>query len=84
VVGLAPLGAPVVVPPPGRHVHVVPVRALADAPALLADLFPVLVAVGADDLALAASLAPPHARLSALGAMQRPPLDGPVDLRSGT
>ncbi len=81
LVGLAPLGAPLLVPPPGRHVHVVPVASLADARSLLAELAPVIVAVGTDDAARVKSLAPAHARISALGAMQRPPLDGPVDRR---
>jgi hypothetical protein len=30
---------------------------------------------------LARALGVPHARIAALGAMQTPPLDGPVDLR---
>jgi hypothetical protein len=30
---------------------------------------------------VARDVAPPHARVSLLGAMQRPPLDGPVDRR---
>jgi hypothetical protein len=41
-----------------------------------------VVAVGTDDLASLGSMAPAHARRSVLGAMQRPPLDGPVDRRS--
>ena len=73
--------AKVAIPPPGRHVHVVAAR---DAPAAAATLAPFArycVAVGADDRAFAVRVAPVHARLSLLGAMQRPPLDGPVDLR---
>jgi hypothetical protein len=82
VVGVAGMGAPVLVPPPGRHVHVAPVRSLEEARSLIADLAPVIVAVGADDPAQAATIAPPHARVSTLGAMQRPRLDGPVDRRA--
>jgi hypothetical protein len=66
------------VPPPGRHVLVVPVPDAASAADLLAPLAQHVVAVGSDD---PSTPAPPHARRSALGAMQRPPLDGPVDLR---
>ncbi len=81
VVGVAPPGAPVTIPPPGRHVHVMPVRAREEGAALLAELAPVIVAVGADDLAVARAIAPEHARVSLLGEMQRPRLDGPVDRR---
>jgi acyl-CoA reductase-like NAD-dependent aldehyde dehydrogenase len=81
VVGAAPAGAPLVVPPSGRHVHVAPAASAADARLLLADLAHVIVALGSDDLALAASVAPAHARRSLLGEMQRPRLDGPVDRR---
>lgn len=80
-VGLAPAGAPLVVPPPGRHVHVAPVASMNEVEARLADLASVIVAVGADDPARARPHVPRHARLSALGEMQRPPLDGPVDRR---
>jgi len=76
-VGLAT--TPAAVPPAGRHVLVVPApsrEGLADAIGLLA---PFIVAVGTDDPSGFA--APRHARLSALGRMQRPPLDGPVDRR---
>ena len=81
LLGVASLGAPLTVPPPGRHVHVVPVRSLDEAGALLVELAPVIVAVGGDDLTAARAIAPAHARVSLLGAMQRPPLDGPVDRR---
>ncbi len=79
VVGLA---ASVVVPPPGRHVHVVPVSGVDELVERIAPFARYVVAVGSDDPARAA----PHAafaraRLSLLGRMQRPPLDGPVDLR---
>ncbi len=73
--------AKVAIPPPGRHVHVVAARDAHAAAATLAPFARHVVAIGADDRAFAARVAPAHARLSALGAMQRPPLDGPVDLR---
>jgi hypothetical protein len=68
-------------PPAGRHVHVSP---FIDRAALAAKLGPFarwIVAVGADDLDLARAVSPAHARLSPLGRMQKPPLDGPVDRR---
>jgi hypothetical protein len=80
-VGIGSVGAPLLVPPPGRHLHIAPVRSLEEADAFVRELAPVIVAVGADDPARASTIAPAHARLSPLGAMQRPPLDGPVDRR---
>lgn len=70
---------PLVVPPPGRHVQLVPVKDHDEAVALLAPLRRFVTTLGTDD---DARLAPPWARVARLGAMQRPPLDGPVDLRS--
>jgi hypothetical protein len=67
--------------PSGRNVVVAPVASLDEARAVLAELSPAIVAVGSDDPAAAALVAPPHARVSALGEMQRPRLDGPVDRR---
>lgn len=77
VVGVAPEGAPLLLPPPHRHVHVVACPSPAAARALLAPVARSIVAVGGD----AEGIAPAHARRSALGQMQRPPLDGPVDRR---
>lgn len=79
MVGLA---STVLVPPSGRHVHVVAVKDLGHARTLLAPLERAVVTVGSDSPRLARELAPPHARRAALGFMQRPPLDGPVDQRS--
>ena len=81
VLGIAACGAPIVVPPPGRHLHLVPVQSVAEAAALLAPYARAITAVGTDTDA-GATLAPSWARVSALGAMQRPPLDGPVDGRA--
>jgi hypothetical protein len=80
-VGVAPIGVPLVVPPAGRHVHVAAVAGIDEARAALTGLASVIVAVGADDLERVASIAPAHARVSRLGEMQRPRLDGPVDRR---
>jgi hypothetical protein len=80
-IGVAPPGAPLVLPPPYRHVHVAPCASPAAAKALLEPLAKAVVAAGSDALEEARALAPPWARFSALGRMQRPPLDGPVDLR---
>jgi hypothetical protein len=65
----------VVLPPTGRHVLVMPFTP--PMPPL-----PSVIAVGTDDPRLARSVSPEHARVSALGMMQRPLLDGPVDLRA--
>jgi acyl-CoA reductase-like NAD-dependent aldehyde dehydrogenase len=68
------------VPPTGRHVLVVPCTR-EEAPHLTASLAPATTVLGAtsDELFV---LAPPHARRARFGRMQRPPLDGPVDLRA--
>jgi acyl-CoA reductase-like NAD-dependent aldehyde dehydrogenase len=76
VAGAAPL-----IPPSGRHVHVCAAADESVARAHLAPFARFIVAVGSDDPAWASALAPSHARVSPLGAMQRPPLDGPVDRR---
>jgi hypothetical protein len=77
VAGEGPLG----VPPAGRHVLVAGASTLSDAFRRVEPFAPFVVAIGTDDVDRAAPLAPPNARLSQLGRMQRPPLDGPVDLR---
>jgi hypothetical protein len=69
------------VPPPGRCVHIAPVASAAEAKALLAPVARHVVTVGAASAREASLVAPPHARLALLGEMQMPPLDGPVDLR---
>ncbi|HWL85819.1 MAG TPA: acyl-CoA reductase [Polyangiaceae bacterium] len=71
-----------VVPPSGRHVHVVPVATMDALVASLALLERSIVAIGASDTTQLPSGLPPRARVSGLGVMQRPPLDGPVDQRS--
>jgi hypothetical protein len=71
--------SPVAVPPAGRHVLVVPAPSREQLGSALASLARYVVAVGTDDLSDLP--VPIHARLSALGRMQRPPLDGPVDRR---
>lgn len=81
VVGVAPLGAPLVLAPTYRTVHVAPCSSAEEARAMLAPLEKGIVTVGAATLEAARVVAPRHARLSLLGRMQRPPLDGPVDLR---
>jgi hypothetical protein len=83
LVGLDPAPRALLLPPPARVVHVVPATP-ADVDALLGPWAPFLTVVGADDegdLARAARALAPRARNAALGQMQRPPLDGPVDLR---
>jgi hypothetical protein len=68
------------VPPPGRHVHVMNIDDASARKAALAPVATAIAAVGYDDASLSLAL-PPHARQSPLGRMQHPPLDGPVDLR---
>ena len=80
VLGIAAPGAPLVVPPTGRHLHLVPVTSFAEARELLAPYHPAITAIGTDRVE-GAVIAPAWARVSALGQMQRPPLDGPVDGR---
>jgi hypothetical protein len=83
LVGLDPAPRALLLPPPARVVHVVSVTA---PEALLAPWARYVTCVGgARDDALAATVRSlvPHARRAHLGAMQRPPLDGPVDRRAG-
>ena len=80
-IGIAPPGAPLVLPPPYRTVHVAACASLEEATRLLAPLATGVVTVGSDDPGSAQLLAPSWARIAVLGMMQRPPLDGPVDLR---
>lgn len=82
VVGLAPAAAPLTLPPAGRHVHVSPVASVTDLAAQIAPLARYVVAVGTDAMAAVRDAVPRHARVSPLGRMQNPTLDGPVDRRS--
>jgi hypothetical protein len=82
-VGLLPGSEPTLLGPPGRHVQVAHIESLAELPSVLEPIARFVVAVGSDSPAALAGLAPEHARISALGQMQRPPLDGPVDRRLG-
>jgi hypothetical protein len=80
MVALAP-GSALAVPPPGRHVCVVAAGSLEDVRDSLAPVAALVVAVGSDAPARVQEVAPEHARLSALGEMQHPRLDGPLDRR---
>jgi len=80
-IGLGPIGSPLAIPPPGRHMHVAPVRSIEETRELLAGVAPFVVAFGTSDIAEGIRLAPMHSRVSALGEMQCPPFDGPVDRR---
>lgn len=83
VVGLDVAPRAFVLPPPARVVHVAAVDA-ASVGRLLADHARYVTVVGASGdgpVARAVAVLAPHARRAALGQMQRPPLDGPVDRR---
>jgi hypothetical protein len=67
--------------PPGRHMLVISVDTAADAVRELAPIARYVVAAGTNDEEAAALVAPAHARISRLGCMQRPRLDGPIDRR---
>jgi hypothetical protein len=81
-IAVAAGGAALGIPPSGRNVLVVPAPSPDAAAACLAPIARFVVVVGTDDLARGARFAPTHARVSPLGRMQRPPLDGPIDRRS--
>lgn len=81
VVAIAPSDAPPIVPPSGRHVLVRHALRDAELTSALAPIERWVCAFGTDDVARARALGPAHARFSALGRMQRPRLDGYVDLR---
>lgn len=75
------IAVPIEVPPPGRHLEVLAVSCLEPA---LSGLSRWVTAVGCSDEALEARVRQvlPRARVGPVGSMQRPPFDGPVDLRS--
>jgi hypothetical protein len=70
----------VLVPPTGRHVLVVPLASAEDLARALGSTRRYVIAVGTDD---ARAVTLDHVRVSPLGSMQRPRLDGPVDRRPG-
>ena len=85
-VGLAAAGdaadqSSLAIGPAGRHLGVFSVASLDAACRALAPIARFVVVVGSDDGDAARTVAPPQARVVPLGAMQSPPLDGPVDLR---
>lgn len=82
-IGLGAAGAPLVLPPPFRTVHLAPCATIEDAASSLAPLGRGVVVIGSDaaSSSVVDRLAPSWARRAELGRMQRPPLDGPVDLR---
>lgn len=83
-VGLDPAPRALVLPPAARFVHIVPAN-VQNIETLLAPWIRYVTAVGMDDdgeLASAILKLVPCARVSRLGCMQRPLLDGPVDRRT--
>jgi hypothetical protein len=83
VVAFGPEGTPLLVPPSGRHIVVVASSSVEAAAEALGPIAPFIVNVGTDDPRWLEGVAPALGRVSRLGRMQRPPLDGPVDRRSG-
>jgi hypothetical protein len=69
-------------PPVGRHVLLVPIASMRQAQEALAPLSRYLTAIGSDDPEGVRVVVSKQVRVSALGQMQRPPLDGPVDRRT--
>jgi hypothetical protein len=81
-IGLGPPGAPLTLPPAGRHVHVAIAADARAAQKLLAPLGGRVAALGCDEEEVAQVVRGGwKSRVSGLGRMQRPPLDGPVDVR---
>ena len=77
---------PLLLPPPGRNLHVVGCRDAARAIELLLPWRRFAAAIGTagqhgDSFVASVLSAVPDARRSVLGSMQRPAFDGPVDLR---
>lgn len=83
-VGVDPCGELSVVPPPGRNVHVARTNDVTASVAPIGHSITVAGIFGADSFASRVREALPRARKCRLGAMQRPPFDGPADLRDST
>jgi hypothetical protein len=81
-VGLDAEGRHVLVPPVGRNLHVVRIDDPAPPLAALGARIAAIGVAGPPELERRLSELLPRARLGPLGSMQRPPFDGPVDLRS--
>jgi hypothetical protein len=81
LVGLHLGGGPVVVPPVGRHVHVMVAADLDRAVAPLSHLVVTAATVGPPELGERVRTYFVGARFSPIGYMQRPLFDGPVDRR---
>jgi len=83
-IGFDPSPRQLLLPPTGRHVHVACAGSPGDVTALLEPFRSGITAIGAlgrGPAVQAAIALAPRARSPALGQMQRPPLDGPIDLR---
>jgi hypothetical protein len=80
-VGLDVVSSAVVVPPVGRHVHVMATRDLERSVAPMKGLVVTVATLGSKGLEERCLSCFPGARKSLIGRMQRPPFDGPVDRR---
>jgi hypothetical protein len=70
-----------VVPPPGRHVHVASIESSEAFSEIVKPISGYVAAVGCSDCTIARFFS--HSvRISDFGKMQKPPFDGPVDLRA--
>jgi acyl-CoA reductase LuxC len=83
-VGVDPCGELSVVPPPGRNVHVARTSDVGASVSPIGHWITVAGIFGADSFASRVREALPRARKCRLGAMQRPPFDGPADLRDSS
>lgn len=81
VIGVAALDTPPTLAPAGRNLHVLPVSDAAACVVELAASLTTFAVAGSPALRAALRRAAPHARPAALGRMQTPAFDGPVDLR---
>ena len=71
----------IVVPPSGRHVHITLIESDSTLAEIVKPIASYITAVGSSDVTIGRFFS--HSvRVSPLGQMQRPPFDGPVDLRA--
>jgi len=82
VVGVAKTEGPVLLPPAGRNLHIVPVRDAQASVAALSAHVTTFAVCGSDEARAGLARALPNARQAEVGRMQCPAFDGPVDRRT--